>query len=148
MSYGGFVSRVNGGINQQGVISQVIQSAVLTTSGSTCLLTLTGSAAWTTALIGDYVNVVGCRNIVNGGTMGVDAAYRVRNIATTSLELELLPGQTIASDFGSTNCGGAVIKRTDARISYVRVYDWVRERFEMLATPAGDASTAAGVVIK
>jgi hypothetical protein len=150
-SYGGYVARVNGGnlMSALGGIAQVIQSATLSTlSDSTRQLVLVGSAAWAGLSIGDNINVVGCRNIIDGSSIGVDGAWKVANIATTTLTLVPLPGNTPPADFVSTNCGGAIIKRTDLRLSYVRIFDFERQRVEMLARPAGDISAAAPVTVQ
>jgi hypothetical protein len=51
-------------------------------------------------------------------------------------------------DFTTTACGGGVMRRTDLRISFVRVFDFERERVELLARPAGDQASAAPVTIQ
>jgi hypothetical protein len=150
-SYGGYVAKVQGGnlMSALGGIAQVVQSAVLTTlSDSTRQLVLTGSAAWAGLLIGDSVELVGCRNIVDGTTLGVDGAWKVANIVTTALTLVPLPGNTPPADFASTNCGGGVIKRTDLRLSFIRIFDFERQRVEMLARPGSDISGSAPVSIQ
>jgi hypothetical protein len=140
-SYGGYVSRVNGAILQQGAVAQAIQSASIT-SGT---LTLTGSANWAGLVIGDNVNVYGCRDNVTGADMGLDGVYKVSNFSTTSLVLTPIAGTTIPSTLVSTNCGGGVIKRTEARISWARILDFERERVEFTPRPSGDASIALPV---
>ena len=40
------------------------------------------------------------------------------------------------------------MRRTDLRISFVRVFDFERERVELLARPSGDLSSAAPVTIQ
>jgi hypothetical protein len=144
-SYGGYVSRVQGGNlpSALGALTMAIQNATL----SNKILTLTGSASWSGIVIGDYVNVHGCRNVVNGGDMGVDGAYRVRNIVTTSLELEAIGLTVVPADFTITNCGGGVIKRTDTRISYVRLFDYDRQRVEIMARATSDLADAAAVSV-
>jgi hypothetical protein len=47
--------------------------------------------------------------------------------------------------FTSTNCGGGVIRRTDVRISFVRTFDYDRQRVEVLNRPTGDLSAAVPV---
>jgi len=143
-SYGGFVARVNGGNlgSALGYIAQAVQSA----SASSNLLTLVGSASWSGFLIGDYINIYGVRNIVDGTSLGIDGVYRVANIATTTLTLE--PITSSVSDFGLTNCGGGVIKRTDYRLSFVRVFDYDRERVEILPRPLSDISSSIPVNIQ
>lgn len=141
--YGGFVARVNGGQTIQGLATMVGQSVSRTSN----VVTLVGSAAWSGILIGDYVNLHGCRNSTNGGDVGLDGAYRVRDIQTTSLFLEPIGTTATGANVGSVNCGGAIIRRTDLRISFVRVMDFDRLRVEALARPSGDASSAVPVAV-
>jgi hypothetical protein len=140
-SYGGFVSRVNGSQIQQGVSAQVVQSASITTS----VLTLTGSAAWTGVAIGDYVDVYGVRDNTTGADVGIDGAYKVRNVSTTSLVLQPIGSTVIPATLASVNCGGAVIRRTDLRVSWSRIIDFERERVEFTPRPSGDLSIAVPV---
>jgi hypothetical protein len=113
---------------------------------------LTGSGNWAGLTIGDMVNVVGLRSNASLGvtSLGVDGAWKVANSATTTLAL-VLPyagSMAVPADFVATPCGGGVIKRTDLRLSFVRVFDYARERVEMLSRPTGDTSAAAPVVIQ
>jgi hypothetical protein len=144
-SYGGYVALCNGGnlMSALGAIAQVAASAVL--AGG--VLTITGNAAWAGLLIGDYVNVTGLRVDGTGASLDCDGAWKVRNISTTSLELLPLPGTTAPTDFASTNCGGGIIKRSDLRISYARLFAYQRQRVEMLPRPSQDASQAVPVQI-
>lgn len=144
-SYGGYVSRVNGGQVQQGAITQVIQSVTRTAN----ILTLVGNASWSGFVIGDYINLTGVRDNVAGADLGVDGAYRVRNIATTTLEVEPITGfAPTGTDIVLTNCGGAVIKRTCLRLSFIRVFDFERARFEMMPVASGDIAGANGVNVQ
>jgi hypothetical protein len=126
-SAGGLVSRQQGSQSLQG-----IQTTVAAVASSTATqLTLTGSGSWT-LVIGDYVNVYGLRNRSTGADLGFDGVYRVANQVTSTLTLEPLSGTTLPAPLGSTNTGGAVIKRTDTRISYARINQYLRERVEIL----------------
>lgn len=144
-SYGGYAAKVQGGnlMSALGVIAQVAQSVTRTSN----IITLVGSAAWSGLLIGDYVNLVGIRDISTGATLGIDGAYRVRDIQTTNLFLEPIGTTAGGTDIVSTNCGGAVIKRTDMRISFVRVFDYERERVELLPRASGDVTGSVPVTI-
>jgi hypothetical protein len=51
-------------------------------------------------------------------------------------------------DFASVDCGGGVIKRTDLRVSYVRIFDFERQRVELLPRPTGDISASVPVVVQ
>lgn len=147
-SYGGMVSRVQGG-NIPGSYSTVaIQSA--TNSGTE--LTLAGTANWA-PVVGDYVNVYGCRDNATGADLGVDGVYKVVNVFTTTLTLIPISTTTLPASFALTNCGGTVIKRTDVRLSYIRLFQYLREKIEVLnksdnfsAIPiVGNISTVATV---
>ena len=150
-AYGGFVARVQGGnlMSALGVTAQTAINATLTTlSDGARQLVLTGNGNWAGVVIGDLVNAIGVRSVPGlGSSLGVDGAWRVANIATTALTLVSLPGQTWPADFALTNCGGSIIRRTDLRLSYVRVFDFERQRVELLPRPAGDISGAAPVAV-
>lgn len=153
-SYGGIVARVNGGVTlaSLGAPNISASTAALTTlSDGTRQLTLVGSATFVgAAVIGDLVELMGVRDNTAGATLNVDGPWKVANIATTTLTLVLpSPGQrTLPADFATTNCGGAITRRTDLRLSFIRVFDYERERVELLARPSGDISGAAPVVVQ
>lgn len=142
-SYGGYVTRVNGGQAQVGAVTMSVQSVARTSN----VLTVVGSASWSGVLIGDYVNLYGVRNSTDGATVGVDGSYRVREITTTNLILEPIDNGPTGADIVTTNCGGGVLKRTDLRISYLRIFDFERERVELLLRPLADAAAAIPVAI-
>jgi hypothetical protein len=146
-SYGGYISKVNAACPQPGAVSQSIQSAVKTTlADGQHQIVLVGSTTWAGAVIGDYVNLVGVRDAVTGASIGIDGAWKVANLATSNLTLVNIPGYSpTVADFALTNCGGGVIKRTDMRISYVRLFDFERQRVELLPRPSGDLSSAVPV---
>jgi len=145
-SRGGYVSRVNGGNlpSALGAIAQVVQSVARASN----VLTVIGSATWAGLLIGDYVNLVGVRLDSDGSPLGVDGAYRVRDLATTTLSLEPIGDAPTGGTIVTTNCGGGVIKRTDMRVSFARVYDFKRFRTEPLARPINDMAAATPVVMQ
>ena len=154
-TYGGYVARVQGGnlMSALGAVPQTAQNAILSTlSDGTRQLVLLGSAAWASpaTTIGDLVELVGVRDNTTGATLNVDGPWKIANAATTLLTLVLpYTGQrTLPANFGSTNCGGGVIRRTDLRISFLRVFEYARERVELLPRPAGDMAAAAPVVIQ
>ena len=126
-SYGGMVSRVNGANIPAAYTTVAIQSATVTATD----LTLVGGANWA-FVVGDYVNVYGCRNNSTGADLAVDGVYKVASVATTTAILLPISTTVLPSPFASTNCGGTVIKRTDARISYVRLFEYLREKVEVL----------------
>ena len=118
-SYGGMVARVNGGQVMQGANATSVQSATLASG----ILTLVGWGAWSNFSVGDYVDTIGVVNTA-GVSLGVDGAWLVRDINCTSAAFEAIGTTIPPADFTSTNCGGAIIKRTDLRVSFVRLFDF------------------------
>ena len=49
-------------------------------------LTLVGNTNWSW-IQGDYINVYGCRDDVTGESLGVDGAYKVAYVSTTTIRL-------------------------------------------------------------
>ena len=150
-SYGGYVAKVQGGnlMSALGASAVVAQSATLTTlTDGTRQLVLQGNTNWAALLIGDGVELVGVRDNTSGATLGIDGAWKVANVVAANLTLVPMPGNTPPANFALTNCGGGVIKRTEMRVSFIRVFDFERQRFEMLARPAGDLSAAAPVTVQ
>ena len=154
-SYGGFVAKVQGGnlMSSLGAVAQVAQSATLSTlADGTRQLVLVGSANWAApaTTIGDMVELVGCRDNTTGAALNIDGPWKIAAAATTSLTL-VLPfhnQRALPADFVTTNCGGGLIRRTCLRVSFLRVFDYQRERVELLARPTGDVSAAAPVSVQ
>ena len=120
-SRGGCIILTNGGLDQQGLLGQTIQSVVWDNTLKT--LTLTGSANWSTGVgvmnVADYVHLYGCVDTA-GNDIGIDGVWEVLNITTTALTL--VPVYDILNNLKSpvvtslsTNCGGVVIHRTTLR---------------------------------
>jgi hypothetical protein len=145
-TYGGYVAEVMGAnlMSSLGAIAQVVQSAVLT--GGT--LTLIGSATWSGFSIGDGLELVGIRNSTDGASLNVDGGWKVAFVSGTVLVLVALPGTTVPVDFVSTNCGGGVIKRTDLRISFIRIFEYERQRIEALTRPSSEQANALPVNVQ
>lgn len=119
-SAGGVVWKVQGSTLAPGVVTMAAQSISRTNN----ILTIVGSATWAGLLPGEYVHLYGC----DATSMGLyDGPYKVLRTSTTTLEVE-----SVGADFTSINCGGAVIKRTDVRIHYVRMADYTRHAVEMM----------------
>jgi hypothetical protein len=152
--YGGVIAKIQGGnlLSALGVVNNSGVNATLSTlTDGTRQLVLTGAAAWSGLSIGDYVNVEGVTNVTNGASLGVDGTWKVANSVTTALTLVPCTSAFAAAlpaDFVLTNSAGAVIKRSCLRLSYVRVFDFERQRVEMLARPSGDISGGAPVVVQ
>jgi hypothetical protein len=137
-SYGGMVAVGNGANVPTAFPSLALQSASVASNE----LSLSASANWSW-LIGDYVNVYGCRDVVSGADLGVDGVYRVVDVSTTSIRLAPINPATTLPALSPTSCGGTVIKRTDARIAFVRIFDYLRERVEV--QPNGVAAASVPV---
>jgi len=147
-SFGGYIAKVNAACPVPGALTMSVVNAVKTTLvDGQHQIVLGGTANWAGVAIGDYVNVVGCRVTSTGDSVGIDGAWKVANFATTSLTLVNIPGYSpTVADFALLNCGGGVIKRTDMRVSYVRLFDFERQRVELLPRPTGDIAAAISTV--
>jgi len=139
-SYGGMVSRVQGGNIPAAFTTVAIQSAA---NDGTALI-LVGTANWT-ALVGDYVNVYGCRDNLTGASLNVDGVYKVANTVSTTITLLPIGDTTLPTSFATTNAGGTIIKRTDLRLSFARIFDYLRERVEVQANSAAAAAVPVQV---
>lgn len=125
-SAGGAVWKVQGSVLAPGVIGQVAASITRTSN----ILTITGSASWGGLIPGDTIQLHGC----DATSMGLyDGAYKVLRTTAATLNVE-----SVGADFTIINCGGAVIKRTDARLHFIRLADYTRHAVEI--------SNARGVV--
>jgi hypothetical protein len=133
--YGGMVARVQGSNIPASFTTVAVQSAA--NDGTS--LTLVGSTNWTW-LIGDYVNVYGCRDNSTGADLNVDGTYRVASVATTTLILQPIGSTVLPASFATTNAGGTTVKRTDARLHFARIFDYLRERVEMQSHATGAAA--------
>ena len=153
-SYGGFVAVVNGANlpSTLGASAVVAQSAALTTlADGTRQLTVVGNTNWAAPVvtIGDYVELIGVRADGSGNDLGVDGAWKIANAATTSLTLvPVVPTMVLPADFTTTNCGGGAWRRTDLRLSFIRIFDYERERVEVLPRPASDIANGIPVVVQ
>lgn len=124
-SYGGAVYRTQGGVGPAAVGASTI--AVSTVARASNLLTIFGNTSWTGLTIGDYVNLYGCRDNTTGADLSLDGVYRVRDLSGTFLVLEPIGAAPVTgADFATVNAGGLIIKRTDTRISFVRVMEFER----------------------
>lgn len=152
--YGGIIAKVQGG--NTGALAGVntvtgVSAALSTLTDGTRQVVLTGGATWAGLVIGDYVNIEGVTDVTTGATLGIDGAYKVANFVTSALTLVPATAAfaaTLPANFGTTTSGGAVIKRTDLRVSFIRVFDYERQRVEMLPRPTGDISGAMPVVLQ
>jgi hypothetical protein len=133
---GGVVWTNQGQVAAPGAIGLAVQSISRTNN----VLFVTGSTNWAGLLPGEYVNVYGLEN----NAKQYEGAFKVLRTATTTLELE-----SVGPDFASLTTGGAVIKRTDVRIHYVRVLDYERKGVEILGGRGNttDINNAAPVSI-
>jgi hypothetical protein len=118
-SAGGAVFLNQGSVLAPGISAINVQSISRTNN----ILALVGTGTWTGFLPGETIHLYGC----DATSMGLyDGAYKVLRIATTTLELE-----SVGSDFGTINCSGAVMRRTDFRIHAVSEIEHTRHIVEL-----------------
>ena len=142
-SYGGFLMRVHGQQALGGAIAQVAQSVSRTDN----VLSLVGNGTWATTAIGNIVELIGLRDTVTGADLGLDGSYVVRNLVTSTLTLEPVPGQApTGDDFTSVNCGGGVVQRLGYRIHGVTFTDYQPMLTEPAFAGLNEQSNAQAVV--
>ena len=136
-SYGGAVVLCNGSVDQPGIVGQVVQtvqSGVAGTIQAPGWLNLSGSAAWVGVNVGDYVNLYGVRADLTGANIGVDGAWEVAHLSTTTMTLKPVYdifGNRVSPELGTlglTNASGAVIIRTTLRAHDVLLESWSEVR--------------------
>lgn len=131
-SYSGAVILTNGGVDQQGVLGQMVQNAVWDNTAQT--LTLTGSGTWSGVSITDIVELYGVRDNVSGADLGIDGAWEVYHLSTTALVLSPVTdvnGARVSpplTTLSSTACGGAVIARVLLRAHDLQMETWTESR--------------------
>lgn len=76
----------------------------------------------TTLLPGEWIHIYG----LDGSGSAYDGAYKVLRLTTTFVEVE-----SIGTNFGLINCWGAIFKRTDVRLHYLRLLDYTRHLIEI-----------------
>jgi hypothetical protein len=143
-SYGGMVARVQGA-NVPAPFNQGSNGSINSAQGANGELILIASNGYTSFLIGDYVNLYGLRDNSTGADLGLDGAYKVVDFTSNNARVIPIGSTPAVGTFGATACGGLIIKRTDARIAFVRIFDYLRERVEIMARPSGDASAAVTI---
>ena len=131
-SYGGAVIQRSGQQQFLGFSTQAIQSVSIDADG---ILTVIGSATWATVAVGEYVNIYGMRADLTGADLGLDGAYELINISTTTAKLraikdadgvQVLGGNGSAvtptlSVMASANCGGSMIMRSTIRANDLKL---------------------------
>ncbi len=136
-SYGGMVCIANGGKDQPGIIAQAVQSVQSIVANGETWLQLVGSATWAGLNLGDYVNTHGVREDVAGADLGIDGAWEVAHLATTTLILRPVYGIALnrispaLDTLSLTNAGGAVILRPTLRSHDLSVTSWRESRVQI-----------------
>jgi hypothetical protein len=154
-SYGGYIFRQQGQQPVGGAITQVAQTVARTNN----IVTLVGNATWAApTVVGNIIELIGVRDGSTGADLGVDGAYEVINLATTTLTLRpAVDGEGVLQaptgpDIVTTNCGGGVVQRLAFRIHSATVVDYeplLTESASKGVTLAGESSgtqTVTGAV--
>lgn len=141
-SYGGFTMKVQGGIIPT-IQTMAVQSYAKTLDGQR--LSIVGSATWTQT-IGNTVTLFGLIDSSNNPITALYGRYRVAYLATSTLELEPLDGQSLSGvTTTAINAGGALILNTSFRLDYFRLFDRVRNEVDI--TNAGSTLQGDGLPV-
>jgi hypothetical protein len=133
-TYGGTVVITNGGRDQPGIIGQTVSSVVSRVAAGGNWLDVTGNTTWAGVNLGDYVDLYGVRQDLNGNDLSLDGAWEVAHLATSVMTLRPvfnIFGARVSpalGTLGSTNCGGAVILRPTVRNHGLSVTSWPEGR--------------------
>ena len=136
-SYGGSVSIVNGGAAQPGIIAQQVTSVVSRVAEGSNWLDVIGGATWSGLSLGDYVDLYGVRESTAGTDVGVDGAWEVAHLSTTTMVLKPvfdIAGNRISPALGtlaSVNCGGTVLIRPTLRAHNLSVSSWTETQVQI-----------------
>ena len=146
-SYGGSVVITNSsGLDQPGVVTQVVQSVARDANG---IYTFVGNGTWAApAAVGEYVNIHGL--ISSTGTdLGLDGVYEIMNLSTTTMLAKpvqdytgtyLAPNST--SVITTTSCGGTVILRTTLRSHDIIGYTYKQSMVQIDGQGTADLTKA------
>jgi hypothetical protein len=143
-SYGGFLMRVQGQQPLGGAIAQVAQSVSRTGN----IVTVVGNATWAApTVIGNLVEAIGLRDSTTGADLGLDGTYVVRDLVTSTMILEPVPGAApTGNDIASTPCGGGFVQRFGARIHGLVSTDYDPLLTEFATKGNSDSSESTPVV--
>ena len=136
-SYGGSCSIVNGGATQPGIITQQVSSVVSRVAEGSNWLDVIGGATWSGLSLGDYVDLYGVRELTAGTDVGVDGAWEVAHLGSTTMVLKPvfdIAGNRISPALGtlaSVNCGGTVLIRPTLRAHNLNVSSWTETQVQI-----------------
>ena len=139
-AYGGYVAKVNGQQLNAGLLNVALTNVSVTGGILSCIANATIGAS-----VGDYVNVYNLVNSTTGVSLGLDGTYKIADVATTACALIPIGSTPTPGTLISTNTGGGLLKRTDTRINFARIFNFTRERVEIFNRPSGDLSAAVPV---
>ena len=146
-SYGGSVILTNNsGIDQPGIVTQVVQSVARDANG---IYTFIGNGTWATpAAVGEYVNIHGLVSST-GVDLGLDGVYEIMNLSTTTMLAKpvadytgtyLAPNST--TPITTTSCGGTVILRTTLRSHDIIGYTYKQNMVQIDGQGTSDLTKA------
>ena len=127
-SYGGFVSVINGGVTQPGLITMTgstVRSGVSTpvVGGNPEWIEAVFGATVSGITVGMPVNLHGWRSAIDGSDLGIDGVWEVAQVGTTTVQFKpvydirgVRQSPATPSIPAAVNCGGGLIVRTTARI--------------------------------
>lgn len=105
---------------------------VFSISRTNNLLSINLNTTTSSVAQGETIHLYGC----DATSMGLyDGAYLVRRIVGSTIIVD-----SVGPNFTAINCGGSILKRTDFRLHFVRLNDYLRTTVEVSSNGAGDSS--------
>jgi hypothetical protein len=118
-SAGGAVIR-----NNNAILSPAINQNIASISRTSNLMTITLSSASLPALSnGNTIDIYG----LEPAASAYEGAYKIRNLTSSGI----IVVESVGADFGSITTGGAVFPRTDMRLHFFRMMDFLRTTTEV-----------------
>ncbi len=125
-SAGGSVAIPCGGMGQQGLVSQTIQTVTLNANGT---LTVIGNTTWSGPVVSDVVWLTGVNDASTGASLGVDGPWVVRTTSGTTITLDAVDNALTGvvrrsptpSALSAVSCGGAILIATVVRLYSLKI---------------------------
>jgi hypothetical protein len=119
-SNGGFVALMNGNLPMPGTGTTTASRSIQSISRTSNVLSVVVNSAYNTfvPIVGENYNIHGC----DATSMGLyDGIYKLLRVSGSTLQFE-----SVGADFGSINCGGCLLRRTDLRIHFISEIEYTR----------------------
>lgn len=125
--------------NHGSILTPAINFSIASIVRASNLMTITMNTTVSGLSIGNTIDVYG----LTSAASAYEGAYKIRNVTGSTVVVE-----SVGTDFGSITTGGVVFPRTDLRLHFFRVMDYLRLATEIYGGRGmSDANNSAPVVV-